>query len=216
VKLRQITTARELTALVNEIGFIPLFKGGVEGFSVEELTPGGVWYEGGDGDPWSWREELAAEGIVAYAKLFRGRAGFVSMEMYPHLANFRREGYDFDARLDEGLVRDAERRLYELVAGGTYLASDLRKAFAGKGFETALTALQMRTYITITGFERRKDRHGMPYGWSICCYSTSERAYGAERCTGAYDMEPRESFEMLEKRLHEVAPGADAWNLLRI
>lgn len=216
MKLRQIKTARELTDIVNEIGFIPLFKGCFGGFSVEELTCGNDWYEGSEGDPWSWREELAAEGIVAYAKLFRGRAGFVSMEMYPHLANFRREGYDFDARVDEGLVRDTERRLYDLVAGGMYLASDLRKAFGGKGFETALTALQMRTYITITGFERKRDRHGMPYGWSICCYSTSEKAYGEEICTGAYDMDPEESFRILEGRLHAAVPGADARNLFKI
>lgn len=216
MKLKKITTARELTELVNEIGFLPLFKGEIEGFSVEEITPGGVWYEGTDGDPWSWREQLAGEGIVAYAKLFRGRAGFVSMEMYPHLANFRREGYDFDARVDEGLVRDTERRLYNIIESGVSLASELRKAFGGKGYESALTALQMRTYITITGFDRKRDRHGMPYGWSICCYDTSERAYGDEICTGAYDFSPEESFKVLEKRLYQVMPGADAIKLFKI
>lgn len=216
MKLKKITTARELTELVNEIGFLPLFKGEIEGFSVEEITPGGVWYEGTDGDPWSWREQLAGEGIVAYAKLFRGRAGFVSMEMYPHLANFRREGYDFDARVDDGLVRDTERRLYNIIESGVSLASELRKAFGGKGYESALTALQMRTYITITGFDRKRDKRGMPYGWSICCYDTSERAYGDEVCTGAYDFSPEESFKVLENRLHQVMPGADAMKLFKI
>ena len=216
MKLKKITTARELTELVNEIGFLPLFKGEIEGFSVEEITPGGVWYEGTDGDPWSWREQLAGDGIVAYAKLFRGRAGFVSMEMYPHLANFRREGYDFDARVDDGLVRDTERRLYNIIESGVSLASELRKAFGGKGYESALTALQMRTYITITGFDRKRDKRGVPYGWSICCYDTSERAYGDEVCTGAYDFSPEESFRVLEERLHQVMPGADAMKLFKI
>lgn len=216
MKLKKITTARELTELVQEIGFIPLFKGEIEGFSVEEITPGGVWFEGSEGDPWSWREQLAGEGIVAYAKLFRGRAGFVSMEMYPHLANFRRDGYDFDARVDDGLVRDTERRLYNLIEGGVSLASDLRKQFAGKGFESALTALQMRTYITITGFDYKRNKQGLPYGWSICQYNTSERAFGEEICTGAYDFDPDESFAILEKRLHEIISGADARKLFKI
>lgn len=216
MKLRKITTARELTELVQEIGFLPLFKGEIDGFSVEEITPGGVWFEGSEGDPWSWREQLAGEGIVAYAKLFRGRAGFVSMEMYPHLANFRREGYDFDARVDDGLVRDTERRLYNLIENGVSLASDLRKQFAGKGFESALTALQMRTYITITGFDYKRNKQGLPYGWSICCYDTSERAFGEEICTGAYNFAPEESFDILEKRLCEIIPGADAKKLFKI
>lgn len=214
--LRRVSSAAELTELVQEIGFIPLFKGAVEGFSVEEITPGGIWFDGGEGDPWNWREQLAGEGVVAYAKLFRGRAGFVSMEMYPHLANYRREGYDFDARVDEGLVRESERRLYALIAGGMHMASDLRKAFGARGFESALNALQMRTYITITGFDYKRNRQGMPYGWSICNYSTSEDAFGRETCAGAYDVEPEESFRVLEGRLHEVMPGADAAALFKI
>ena len=50
----------ELLALVQEIGFLPLFSNGIPGFSVEERTPAEDWWVGSPAtDPWAWRELLA-------------------------------------------------------------------------------------------------------------------------------------------------------------
>ena len=38
-----IHNSKELLNLINEIGFIPLFKNGIEGFSVEEHTIAENW-----------------------------------------------------------------------------------------------------------------------------------------------------------------------------
>lgn len=210
MKLPQLRSAGDLRALVNEVGMIPLFRGPVPGFSVEEFTAEGYWFSDEVEGPWNWRMELAASRDMAYARLFRGKYGFVSPEMYPHLANYRRDGYDFDARVDEGLVRDGERRLYALIEGGMCLSMQLRQAF-GRGFESALTGLQMRTYVTCSGFERRRNRRGEPYGWEIARYETSEAVFG-ERCAAEYDTEPEKSLEIIRNRLSRFIPaeGVDA------
>ena len=47
---------------------------------------------------------LVRRGVVAYGKLFAKKAGLVSREWYPGLANYRRNGYDSDARYEDGLA----------------------------------------------------------------------------------------------------------------
>ena len=215
MNLPQLRSADELRALVNEIGMLPLFRSRVAGFSVEELTPDEFWFKEDTVGPWEWRQTLAGEREIAYAKLFNGKYGFVCMDAYPHLANFRRDGYDFDARVDDGLVRDQERRLYELIAGGMRLSHELRKAFSGKGFESALTGLQMRAYVTCSGFERRRNKKGEPYGWEIARYETCEAVFG-DACTAAYESEPQESYEILIKKLMPYMDRADAEALLAV
>lgn len=214
MKLPYLRNADELIALVNEVGCMPLFRSCVPGFSVEELTPDEYWFKEDTVGPWEWRQQLAAGHEIAYAKLFNGKYGFVSMELYPHLANFRRDGYDFDARVDDGLVRDSERRLYSLIEGGLRLSSDLRKAFSGKGFESALTALQMGTYVTCAGFEQRRNKRGEPYGWEISLYDISENIFG-DMCTAAYDAEPAESSAFVIERLCRYMDISDAERLLK-
>ena len=52
---RCLHSAEELEALVEEIGFLPLFAGEVPGFSAEERTAPESWWTGDPKtDPWEW------------------------------------------------------------------------------------------------------------------------------------------------------------------
>lgn len=64
--------------------------------------------------------ELARRGVVAYGKLFAKKAGLVSREWYPDLANYRRNGYDFDARYEDGLASHQEKRVMDVRAGESH------------------------------------------------------------------------------------------------
>ena len=91
--------------LVNETGFLPLFKNEIEGFSAEEhVSPLYRWTGDQEQDLWVWRELTAGTGEIAYGKFFGLKAGFISMERLPVFVNFRRDGYDFDARWDDELA----------------------------------------------------------------------------------------------------------------
>ena len=47
----------------------------------------------------------------------------------PDFANFRRDGYDFDARWDDGLASYKDKELYEAIAGeGRMLSKRLKEA----------------------------------------------------------------------------------------
>lgn len=106
-----IHTADELLKFINEIGFLPLFKNEIEGFSVEEHTIPGDWWCGEPAiDPWEWRTIIAASGKAVYGKFFDKKAGFISKKWLPYFANYRRDGYDF-----EGVITSLQMSLYLCV-----------------------------------------------------------------------------------------------------
>ena len=214
----RIKTPAELTALVKKNGFLPLFANGVEGFSVEERTFVFDWWNDGapERDPWEWRKTLAAEGEVAYGKFFAGKAGFVSLDWLPFFANWRRDGYDFDALWSDGKADRREKLIMDLFADGGELYSNEVKRLAGfgkggvKNFEGAITALQHGFYLTVRDFRQRRSRGGDPYGWPIAVYSTPESRWGYELLSSAYSEPPEASRERVFARVREFYPNAAA------
>lgn len=209
MKMRSLKSAREMTELVEEIGFLPLFDVGIPGFSVESMTPGQWWTEE-ETNPWLWRVQAAREGNVVYGKFFRGHAGFVSREWFPRLANYRRDGYDFDSRWEEGLATPRCRDIMrEVLQRGSALTREVKAAVGTKGFEGALSQLEGQTYIIIKDFERKRNRFGEPYGWDIGLITTPEAAFGAGWTRSAYDEAPSESYHRILNHVKQSFPDAD-------
>ena len=76
---------------IRQNGFIPFFKCGITGWSVEEMTDPGYWFMSSDHlGPWDWKIDVVREGDIAYGKFLGGAAGFATMEFYRHLMNYRR------------------------------------------------------------------------------------------------------------------------------
>lgn len=209
-----IHNAIELEALVQQMGFLPFFACAIPNFSIEEFTPGRFWFVDGVDGPWEWRMALARRGVVAYGKLFARKAGLVSREWYPDLANYRRNGYDFDARYEDGLASHREKRVMDvLLREGPTLSKDLKRlaGFGGdglKGFNTVITNLQMQTYITVHSFEYAHDKYGRPYGWGIARYAVTEDVLGADVTQGAYHRDPVESKLRIIQHLGLLCPEA--------
>ena len=110
-------TPEDLKKLILEIGFLPLFSNGVPGFSVEEHTVSVSWWsEDPESDPWEWRKIIAASGRIAYGKFFDKKAGFIAKDWIPAFANYRRDGYDFDARWDDELAGIRSKKIMDLFA----------------------------------------------------------------------------------------------------
>ncbi len=197
----RIKTSSELSDYINEIGFLPLFKNIVPGFSVEEITSTSSWWAGvSEEDPWEWREVIANEGNIAYGKLYNNKAGFVSKEWYPYLASYRRDGYDFDSRYEDGLASYRAKKIMEVLElyEDGLLSSDMKRA-AGfgkegeKGFEGTMSGLQMQTYITVRAFQRRNNKKQEEYGWPVAVYTISERLFGEDQVRSAYHLKAAEA-----------------------
>lgn len=215
-------SAQDLEALVSRIGFLPLFSNAISGFSVEERTPASKWWTGDPlTDPWEWRIQLASCPGLAYGKFFDRKAGYLSAEWFPYLANYRRNGYDFDALWDEGFASYRWNKIYqalepdEAARGKALFTCELKEqAGFGKGgeknFEGVLTDLQMRTYLILGDFRQRLNRSGKPYGWHLALVETPETKWGYEAVTAAYRETPSASLEKIEACIRKNFPDATA------
>ena len=209
--LPMVRSKRELCELIEEIGFLPYFSNEMRGFSVMDVTRGMQWWSDiPELDPWDWRVQISGERKIAYGKLFRGKAGFISPKWYPVFANFRRQGYDFESRYEEGLASYKSKQIMRHFENAdTELASNELKQAAGfskdglKGFEGAITALQMQTYLTVSGFRQRRNKLGEPYGWHVGYFSTPEAVFGEDAVTACYGEEPEVSRDRIVGRMAE-------------
>lgn len=213
-----IHTVDEAIAYINEVGFLPLFKNAIPGFSLEERTvPEFWWSDDSERDPWDWRAQIARSKKVAYGKFFDKKAGFISLEWLPYFVNFRRDGYDFDALWDDEKASLRQKKIMDLFAGeksDKELFSFEIKAQAGfgkggeKNFDGTITALQMQTYLAIRDFRPRKNKQGAEYGWPIAIYAAPEHLWGYEHVTSAYAEEPAESGQRIADHITDVYPIA--------
>jgi hypothetical protein len=214
-RLPRFSSREQLCVLIEEVGFMPLFSGVIPGFSVQELSQGCRWWsEDPENDPWEWRKIISAEGKIAYGKLFSKKAGYISRRWYPLFATYRRNGYDFDTLYEVGLASRRAKLIYDQLLDGSMIPSYTLRQMAQfgkggeKGFEGVLTSLQMQTYITIRGFERKLSKTGEEYGWPASIYSTSEDLFG-EHVRSAYEVEPEDAKEQIIAHLLKIFPKTD-------
>lgn len=211
-----VRTWEQLIGLIDEIGFLPLFKNEIAGFSAEEHTSNMFWWTGDPAqDPWEWRELIARSGRVAYGKFFDKKAGFISKEWFPRFANYRRDGYDFDSRREDELASLRCKKIMDRFSEkDEWFSYELkRSAGFGKGgeknFEGTVTDLQMQTYLLIRDFRQRVNKKGVPYGWPISVYTTPEVLWGYEHIASAYAETPAASWERISDRVHKLFPDTD-------
>ena len=225
-----IKSPAELTSYVERVGFLPLFAGKIEGFSLEERTVAGNWWTGDiAADPWEWREIIAEEGKIAYGKFFDRKAGFISREFLPLFINMRRDGYDWDAAWDDGKLKYKEKCIMDLYGP----AESARKGHKGilsfeikdkagfgkdghKNFDGTLTDLQMRMYLCVRGFGQRINRDGDPYGWAVARYAMPEQIWGYKAVTSCYNEEPKESAARQISHMRQHWPDADEKTIRKV
>lgn len=229
----RIRTWQELVNWIDEIGFLPLFAGGVKGFSVEEHVFPDFWWTGNrEQDPWEWREIIAAGHKVTYGKFFDKKAGFISLEWLPYFVNFRRNGYDFDSRWEDGLANRREKKIMDSLTARDedgdiiwtqkeILSTELKKEAgfgkAGdKNFPGITTGLQMQTYLVIADFRRRRNKQGREYGMPVSVLLPPEAIWGYEVVTAGYIEKPAVSWQRIMDRIKEQYPDAEESEMLRL
>ena len=217
----ELKSKEDIIRLVDEIGFLPFFKNEINGFSIEEHTPRELWFSDAADGPWEWKGPIARSGNCLYGKFFGNKAGFISIGWFPDFANYRRDGYDFDSRYDEGLAQTKDKNVYDKITEhGVLLSKQLKKICnyckgGNKGFDTVITRLQMQSYVCISDFEYMRDKYGQQYGWGVAKYSTPEKLYGYDKITEAYSMEPEESERRIIKHLKDILRETEEDKILR-
>lgn len=215
-----IKSRADLEKAVEEYGILPFFSNSLEGFSLEEHIDPKLWFTKEEG-PWEWKGPVIRNTGCAYGKFFENKAAFISRKWFPDFANFRRDGYDFDARFDDELASYKDKTLYDLIdKHAPILTGRLKKLGnygkdGNKGFETIITRLQSQCYVLVSDFEYCRDNKGQTYGWGVSVYSTPEKVMGQTFSKKVYQRTPEESFERVLKHLKKLLPGAEGRDIVR-
>ncbi len=219
-----VRSKNDLIRAVEDLGVVPFFKNRIPGFSIEEHAAPELWYHPGTDEwpIWDWKGSVIARTRCAYGKLFDNKAAFVRADVYTQLANHRRDGYDFDARADDGLASAADKRLFELLDSNAPVTTkrlkmlgDYRKGGV-KGFDTSIVRLQRQCYCVISDFVTPTDKNGREYGWGVSEYTTPEKFFGSAFVDEVYKKSPRESYRIVFDSLRRILPDADETELGRL
>ena len=137
---------------------------------------------------------------IVYSKFFDKKAGFISKKWLPVFANYRRDGYDFDALYEDGKAPHKHKKI----------------TVAKVCLHTKISYCSIKTFFSIFSepsfyFEfvrKRKNKKGIEYGWDVAVYSSVEHIYGYDYVTSCYKEEPAESWNRLVEYMHEAYPIA--------
>ena len=208
-----ISSIEDLEQAVQELGFLPYFANSIPGFSIEENVAPQAWFSDEPGI-WEWKGPVINELNCAYGKFFEKKAVYISKEWFPDFANYRRDGYDFDSRFEDGLAAYRDRTMYDLVKSeGPVLSKRLKylgnyRKGGNRGFDTVINRLQAQCYVLISDFVYMTDKNGKEYGWGVAEYSTPEQFMGRDFTEKVYQRSPEESYARICEHLHEILPDA--------
>lgn len=208
-----LTSPEDIIALVQELGFLPFFAGPIPEFSIEELCPPELWFSAERDGPWEWKGPIIRQGSCVYGKFYGGRAGYVSLDWLGDFCNHRRDGYDFEGWYEDGYAPRKHKLLYDCIEEhGRIHTKALKRACdftrdGNKGFDTAITRLQMQTFVTIADFTYMQDKFGKPYGWGVAVYATPEHLYGEEALEAVGGRTPAQSRARMAGWLQNLFPN---------
>lgn len=232
---RTIDSPETLIAAIHRFGLLPFFKNGVRGWSVEEMTAPGCWWDTeGVLGPWDWKIEAVRSGI-AYGKFLGSKAAFATEEYYRDLMNWRRSIPKYAPA--PGLQ---ERAISVIREQGAARSKDLRVSCADgtplkkSAIDNALMHLQMGTWTIVGEFERVYRGPSLEYsGWQLSINTSPEGFFGTaeeeideasdakqpawarrfaeatEKHAAKRKLTPEESREKLITHVSELFPEAD-------
>jgi len=196
------------------------------------------WHTGDpETDPWEWRIRVLDERAdVAYSKCFFKKSGYITQEFYPYFLALRRGARDVQQagsnqrggrarRSDlkelrdeyaDGLISYSAKRIYDVVSERGDVPLHEIKTYGGfrrddkSKFDSALTELQMRMYLTICGTRRRMNTKGEEYGWETTVLCTTERFWEkTDVFSRAAELDEAGAYEAIRERVLKLNPNAD-------
>ena len=176
------------------------------------------WHTGdAETDPWQWRERVLDErDDIAYGKLFCRKSGYITREWYPHFFAARRGNRSFDEDYADGLISQYAKRIYSEIEHGGAMPIHLIKQQAGftreekSRFDSAITELQMKMYITVCGRQQKLSNMGLEYGWASTVFCKTEDFFDGEVFEQAAVLSPPEAVERITARILTLNPTADS------
>jgi len=168
-----------------------------------------------DIDPWEWRMRvLEEETDIAYSKLFFKTSGYITKPWYSYFLAARRGGKSFSELYETGSISYMSKRIYEVILAHGQVPLHELKLFCGikkedsAKFDRALTELQMKMFITMSGRARKLNKYGLEYGWNSTVFCTVEEFWKIRNVSlDTYSFE--EAYEAIKIQVLTLNPDAE-------
>ena len=198
-----ISSPEMMERAIREAGIIPFFRSGIPGYSIQELTRPGFWFDGDEDPlgPWDWKIHCIQCGDIAYGKfLCGGKAAFATIPFYRELMNVRQAAYSPD---------ESGRRILErLAVQGSISSREVRMLLGVKksAADAAVAKLQHQCRLVTGDIERVYKGPELTYqGWQLSSYCTPEDLFEDSLVT---DHTPEESLKILTDHISGLFDGS--------
>ncbi len=171
-----IHSAETMERAIRRLGIVPFFANPIPGYSIQEMTAPGYWFDGEEDSlgPWDWKIECIRCGDIAYGKfLCGGKATFATVEWFRELMNVRR------ARLTPD--ENGRQILQYLAEHGSITIKEVRALLGVKksAADAMISRLQHQCRVVtgdITRIYRGPDLHYS--GWQVASFCQPEDLFG--------------------------------------
>ncbi len=170
------------------------------------------WHTGDpETDPWAFRmRALKEETDIGYGKLFFQKGGYMTREWAPCFIALRRQHQSFEDEYQEGRMSQLERSICRYVQDkGDAALHEIKAAANDKGLEAALSRLQTKMYLTISGQTMRLSKDNVPYGWPVTTFRLTDDFWGPDVMAKANTMSVQEARDRIAQRVYELNPGVE-------
>ena len=176
------------------------------------------WHTGEpETDPWEWRMRVLDErNDIAYGKVFFKKSGYITKDWAPYFLAARRGKEEFDGAYADGTLSHAAKRIYNTILEYGTLPLHAIKQLAGFGaeeksrFDSSLTELQMRMFLTMCGRQQKLSQKGEEYGWYSTVFCTTEQFWGADVFMQAAKITKDDAIQAITKQVLLINPQAES------
>ncbi|WP_238483706.1 AlkZ-related protein [Anaerosporobacter faecicola] len=219
---RNMETIHNYQDFVQELYQVGFSVGGENGEGIFTLCDSFgeeiCWHtEQPDTDPWEWRMRVLNEtNDIAYGKYFFKKSGYITKEWFPYFYAVRRGRVTLEEEYDAGIISQCAKEIYDLLEEHKELPLHLIKQYGGytkedkSRFDRALTELQTRFFITMSGRARKQSKKGEEYGWSSTVFCLVEDFWGEEVIAQGEHMEKTEAYEKIRQQILRLNPNVDS------
>lgn len=213
----RVTGPEAMLDAIRAYGIIPFFENIVPGYSIEEMTPPGNWFDTQEDlthTPWDWKIHCVQSGEIVYGKfLLGGKAAFATIGLYKELMNWRRS-------LPANKPTADQQKILDYVAeNGSISIKEVRHLLGiKKGQADALmTRLQMQCRIATGDIIRVYRGADLHYnGWQTSSFCAPESLWEIDNPWAARFGDvgpmvpvhsPMESFLIVKETIGKNVPG---------
>lgn len=217
----RVVSPETMIGTVLELGIVPFFANLIPGYSIEEMTPEGNWFDTQDNlsyTPWDWKIPCVQTGEIAYGKfLLGGKAAFASIEWYRELMNYRQSQKKYAPDSAQ------QKFLTYLEQNGSIGIKEIRGLLGIKksAADSLITKLMMQCRVVTGDITRVYRGPELQYnGWQVSSFCRPQDLFQSESTPFFAGFEaaslrslevphsPKESFERLSEHIHRLFPDA--------